>query len=133
MMVMVAIFTAGCIKEGIGVNENYWLSQERGEVVFTDTYCSYYVVETGYGYTIIRSSGNYHPPYEGSIIYGDFGRNGSGEFYNRSAGMVISGTVVDHDLSYADAQYAVVYYCPYAKGSKIKQSSSDTIKASRAK
>ena len=130
---MIFIFAGGCIKEGVGVNENYWFSKEKGEVVFTDTYCSYYVVETNYGYTVIRSSGNYHPPYEGSIIYGDFGRNGTREFYNRSSDIIISGTVVDYDLSYTDAQYAVAYYCPYAKGGDIKKSSLDSLKASRVK
>ena len=130
--VMTAILFDGCIKDTITFNENYWLSQERAEVVYSDSYCSYFVVETNYGYTIIHALGNYRP-YEGNIIYGNFGSLGTRDFYNRSIGIVFSGRSVEVDLSYVDAQYAVDYYCPNAKGSKIKESSSGTMKASRTK
>ena len=103
-----------------GGNENYWLSQERGDVVYSDSYCDYYVVETYYGYTIIRATGGYMP-YEGSVMHGNFGNYGIRSFYNRSSGAVISGEVVEYDLTYSEAQYAIEYYCPYGKGAGAKQ------------
>ncbi|HPG11786.1 MAG TPA: hypothetical protein PLU37_09665 [Chitinophagaceae bacterium] len=98
-----------------GFDESYWLSKEAGEVVYSDSYCNYYVVETYYGYTIIRSTG--YKPYEGSLVYGNFSNLGTREFYNRSSGFLFTGAVTDYWLSYTDAQYALDYYCPlYGKG-----------------
>lgn len=111
-------------------DENYWLSQERGEVVYSDPFCSYYVVETYYGYTIIRSWGGFRP-YEGSIMYGNFGNYGTRDFYNRSNRTIITGEVVEYDLTYIDAQYAIEYYCPNSKASRIKESSTSNSKATR--
>jgi len=113
------IFLASCIKDGqYGNNENYWLSKERGEVVYSDSYCNYYVVETINGYNIIRSYGGYKP-FESSIVYGDLSYRGTREFYNRSTGVVFTGTVTDYWLSYTEAQDALDYYCPlYGKGVK---------------
>ena len=51
--------------------------------------------------------------------------------FNRSTGYIILGEVVEFDLSYTDAQLAVEYYCPYAKGSKIKESTSAANKVKR--
>ncbi len=134
--VLTALLFAGCVKERIPFDESYWLRQERGEVVYSDSYCSYYVVETNYGYTILRAWGNAQP-YEGSVLYGDFGRYGNRDFYNRSSGIVIPGEVVEYDLSYTDAQYALDDYCPYAKGQgarkPIKQSESSNSKIPRPK
>jgi hypothetical protein len=132
VVLVAGLFLAGCSRNDAPVNydENYWLSQERGEVVYSDPYCSYYVVETYYGYTIIRSWGSYRP-YEGSIMYGNFGNYGTRDFYNRSSGIIIPGEVVEYDLSYVDAQYAIEYYCPYAKASRIKESATSNNKATR--
>lgn len=131
LTVMTAILFTGCIKDStIVIDESYWLRQERGDVVYSDSYCSYFVVETNYGYTVLRSRDGYRP-YEGSIVYGDFGRYGTRDFYNRSTGIIILGEVVEFDLSYADAQLAVEYYCPNAKGSKIKESLSAQSKVKR--
>jgi hypothetical protein len=115
-----AIFLAGCYKRDVGLNENYWLSKERGEVVYSDAYCSYYVVETYNGYSIVRSYGGYKP-YEGSIVYGDFSYGGTKDIYNRSEGVVFTGTVTDYLLTYYEAQDAIDYYCPLVYG---KQSTS---------
>ncbi len=111
-----AIFLQSCVKDGYtGINENYWLSKERGQVVYSDSYCNYYVVETNNGYTIIRAYGGYKP-YETSIVYGDLSYSGTKDFYNRSAGTVFTGTVTDYWLSYTEAQDALNYYCPIGKG-----------------
>ena len=68
LVVTLSIFLTSCFREQLPPNnENYWLSKERGEVVYSDSYCSYFVVETYYGYTIVRAYGTYKPG-EGSII-----------------------------------------------------------------
>lgn len=106
------IFLASCVKDGnYGINESYWLAKERGVVVYSDSYCNYYVVETNNGYTIIRSNGIYKP-FESSVVYGDFSFRGFREFYNRSTSLVFTGTVTDYWLSYSEAQDALDYYCP---------------------
>jgi hypothetical protein len=53
-------------------------------------------------------------PYQGSIVYGDFSSYGTYDIYNRSAGLVFTGTVTDYWLSYTQAQNALDYYCPLA-------------------
>lgn len=115
------IFLASCTRDSgyYGPNENYWLSKERGEVVYSDSYCSYYVVETIDGYTIMRAYGGYKPS-EGSIIYGDLSYEGTRDFYNRSAGFEFSGTVVDYWLTYSEAQSALDYYCPLKNGAATR-------------
>jgi hypothetical protein len=118
----IALFTtvvlSSCIKDGTYYDdESYWLSRERGEVVYSSSTCNYYVVETFYGYTIIRAYGSYRP-YERSIVYGDFGYRGTRDFYNRSSGYVFTGTVTDYRLSYTEAQLALDYYCPFGKGQR---------------
>ena len=120
--VALTLFLVGCYKDsGVygGIDERYWLSKERGEVVYSDSYCSYYVVETIDGYTIIRSHG--YKPYEGSIIYGDLSFHGTKEFYNRSAGFTFTGTVTDYWLTYTEAQYALDYYCPLKNGDAARK------------
>jgi hypothetical protein len=112
----VTLFLSSCVKnQYIGNDDNYWLSKEQGEVVYSDTYCSYYVIETYYGFTIVRTYGSYKP-YEGSIVYGNFSSPGTRDMYNYSNGVVFTGTVTDYWLSYTEAQDALDYYCPYGKG-----------------
>ena len=80
---LAAFSFTGCTKERfVNVDEGYWLSRERGEVVYSDSYCNYYIVETVNGYSILRSYGGYKP-YQESIIYGDFSYTGTGDIYNR--------------------------------------------------
>ena len=117
------LFFTGCYKQDIGFNENYWLSKERGEVVYSDSYCNYYVVQTGNGYTVVRSYGSYKP-YEGNIVYGDFSYKGTADIYNRSTGVVFTGTVTDYWLTHNEALDALDYYCPL--GTSNGKSSSDS-------
>lgn len=117
----VALFLSSCIRDQhSGSTEDYWLSKEKGEVVYSDTYCSYYVVETYYGYNIVRAYGSYKP-LEGSIVYGNFSNAGTRDIYNRSSGFVFTGTITDFWLSYTEAQDALDYYCPYGKGPGVKR------------
>jgi hypothetical protein len=119
---LMAVTFTSCVRETfVNNDEQYWLSKERGEVVYSDTYCSYFVVETFYGYTIIRSFGGYKP-YEGSIVYGNFSNMGTRDLYNRSSGVVFTGTVTDYWLSYIEAQDALDFYCPLGgKGGNVKR------------
>ena len=106
-----AFLFIGCTKERFPINdESYWLTKERGEVVYSDSYCNYYIVQTYSGYTVVRSYGGYKP-FEGSILYGDFSYTGTGDIYNRSSGVVFTGYVVDYWLSYFEAQDELDYYC----------------------
>ena len=111
------LFLASCVKDSgyYGNNESYWLSKERGEVVYSDSYCDYYVVETINGYNVMRSYGGYKP-FEQSIVYGDLSYRGTREFYNRSTGVVFTATVTDYWLTYSEAQEALDYYCPFKNG-----------------
>lgn len=128
--VLAAILFAGCAKEKPYYND--WLSRERGDVVYSSNNCGYYVVETGYGYTIIRNLDGMNT-YDGDIMYGNFGGYGPRDFYNYTAGVVTRGTVVEYDLSYGAAQDALDYYCPYGKsnGPTIRQSAGAASKQQR--
>ena len=77
LTLLVAVMLNSCVKNShdSGFDEAYWLSKERGEVVYSDSYCSYYVVETHFGFTVIQSYGT--KPYEGDIVYGNFSSRGS--------------------------------------------------------
>jgi hypothetical protein len=113
---LTVIFLTGCVKDGYyGNNDNYWLSQERGEVVYSDSYCNYIIVETSFGYNVVRSNDGYKP-FEQSILYGNFSSRGTREFYNRSSGVTFYATVTDYWLTYSEAQYALDYYCPLKNG-----------------
>jgi hypothetical protein len=114
LVVLFSLFLTGCYKNDVGYNneENFWLSKERGEVVYSDSYCSYFVVQTNSGYTILDAYGGYKP-FEGSIVYGDFSFGGTHDIYNRSSGVVFTATVTDYWLTYFEAQDAVDYYCPF--------------------
>ena len=132
-VIALTLFLVSCTKDRGGyyeeVDERYWLSKERGEVVYSDSYCSYYVVETYNGYTVIRSNG--YKPYEGAIIYGDLSFQGTREFYNRSSGTIFTGTVTDYWLSYMEAQDALDYYCPLGKGATRVFSKADNGKGTK--
>lgn len=115
------LFLSSCIKSDVPPNnENYWLSKEQGEVIYSDTYCSYYVVETYYGYNIVKTYSGYKPS-EGSILYGNFSSRGTRDLYNYTGNFVFTGTVTDYWLTYTEAQDALDYYCPYGKGTGVKR------------
>jgi hypothetical protein len=121
LVLAVSALVVGCVKnygggQGGGFNENYWLSKEQGEVVYSDPYCDFYVVETINGYTLIETYSGYKP-YEGAIVYGDFSYLGTKDIYNRSTGRLFTGRITETWLSYYEAQDALDYYCPlYGKG-----------------
>lgn len=135
LVLSISIFLASCVKSTVytGIDESYWLSKERGEVVYSDPYCSYYVVETYYGFNIVQAYGGYKP-YEGAMVYGNFSSRGTRDLYNRSTGYIFTGSVTDYWLTYDEAQDALDYYCPLAgkgatrtfKISTIKQDSTKT-------
>ena len=130
--VLAAVLFTSCAKERVYDDNSYWLSQEQGHVVYSNNSCGYYAVETNYGYTIIHNLDGLRT-YEGDQMYGNFGAYGTRNFYNYTANVITSGTVVDYDLTYNEAQAAIDYYCPYGKanGSKIKESSTSQSKISR--
>jgi hypothetical protein len=104
------VFFTGCYKDRQYIDESYWLSKERGEIVLSDPYCQYYVVETDNGYSVLRSYDGYRPT-EGSIVYGNFSNYGTRDYYNRSNGMIYTAEVKEYWLNYYDAQNAINYYC----------------------
>jgi hypothetical protein len=111
ILILSVVILAGCSKRGYYDNdESYWLSKESGEVVYSDSFCPYYVVETYNGYTIIRSTTGF-TPYEGSIIYGDLSRLGIRDMYNRSNGTITGGEVIDYWMTYGEAQYMIDNLC----------------------
>lgn len=109
-ILLFTVFLGACSRQSGDIDESYWLNKERGVVVYSDPYCSYYVVETNNGYSILRAYGG-NKPYEGTILYGDFSYYGSSQFYSRSSGYLYSAEVKDYWLTYYDAQYAIEYYC----------------------
>ena len=127
----IVLFTS-CAKEKPSYN-NYWLSQERGDVVYSYNGCGYFVVETNYGYTIIRNMDGLNT-FAGDIMYGNFGGYGARDFYNYTADLVTRGSVVEYDLSYNAALDAIDYYCPYGKanGATFIQSPKAAIKVKRS-
>lgn len=131
--VLAAMLFTSCKKERVYDDNSYWFSQERGDVVYSNNSCGYYVVETNYGYTIIRNLDGLRT-YDGDVMYGDFGGYGSRDFYNNTANLTTRGSVVEYDLSYNTAQDAIDYYCPYGKGTaiKIRESSNAKNKIPRA-
>src|SRR3954468_14612232 len=104
VFLLAIVLLSSCAKDRIVVinDENYWLSQEQGEVVYSDPSCNYWVVETNYGYNVVRStSGNM--PYEGDLVYGNFSSRGTGDMYNFSGKFVFTGTAIEYWLTYSQA------------------------------
>jgi hypothetical protein len=108
LAVIVTLVFTSCVKQ-VPFDEGYWLSKERGRVVYSSSACPYYVLETVNGYTVVRSISS--RPYEGDILYGDFSYYGVKDIYNRSYGTIISGDVKEYWLTYLGAQDAIDYYC----------------------
>ena len=130
VLLAVTLFVTSCSKNNSpSSDESYWLSKEQGEVVYSDTYCSYYIVETYNGYNIVRAYGSYKP-YEGAIVYGNFSSTGTRDMYNYSSGVVFTGTVTDTWMTYGEAQAALDFYCPYGGKSADGTSATRVIKHS---
>jgi hypothetical protein len=131
---LVAVLFTSCVKDRVVVydDNSYWLSQERGDVVYSSNSCGFYVVETNYGYTIIENLDGLRT-YDADVMYGDFGAYGTRDFYNYTADVITRGHVLEYDLTYAEASDAIDYYCPVGKasGTKIRQSANWQSKVSR--
>ena len=130
---LVAVLFSSCVKERVYDDSSYWLSQERGDVVYSDNSCGFYVVETNYGYTIIQNIDGLRT-YEADVMYGNFGGYGTRDFYNHTADIVTRGNVVEYDLTYNEATDAINYYCPAGavNGLTMMQSATSQRKISRS-
>jgi hypothetical protein len=128
---LMAVVFAGCTKEKVYEDNSSWLSQERGEVLYSNNSCGFYVVKTSFGYTIIQNLDGLRI-YGNDVMYGDFGGYGRRSFYNFTADVITGGNVVEYDLGYNEAQDAIDYYCPVGKaqGLKISQNASSQVKIS---
>ncbi len=112
LIVMSTLFLSACRKADVQappIDENRWLNQERGVVVFSDFSCDYFVVETFNGYTIVQNWSL--RPFTGDVLYGDFSRWGVRDVYNRSRGRLMRVNVRDFWLSYFSAQDRLGWYC----------------------
>lgn len=113
LLALTVTILASCTKRSGGYNEDerdYWMRKESGVVVYSDTYCPYYVIETNYGYTIVRATAG-PTPYEGDEIFGDLSRRGYMDLYNYDDDSIIRGEVTDYWLSYSEAQYLIDNLC----------------------
>ena len=110
---LAAILLSSCVKETVVIanNEDYWLSQEDGEVVYSDPSCNYWVVETYNGYNVVYTNSG-SKPYEGDLLYGNFSNPGTRNMYNYSGKFVFTGTVIDYWLTYGETLDILDYYCP---------------------
>ncbi len=108
-----AIFMISCTKQDLPrepIDESEWLRQERGYVVASDFSCSYYVVETSRGYSILRNWGG-SSPFPGEVMYGNFSNYGVRTFYNRSGRYLMNADVNDYWLSYFAAMDQIQWLC----------------------
>jgi hypothetical protein len=121
---LILVVFAGCAKEKIYDDHSSWLSQERGEVVYSSNSCGFYVVHTDYGYTIIQNLDGLRT-YSTDVMYGDFGGYGKRNFYNFTADVITRGNIVEYDLGYYEAQDAIDYYCPFGKSQGLKITQND--------
>ena len=122
ILLFAVVLLSSCVKDHTVItnNENYWLSKEEGEVVYSDPYCNYWVVETYYGYTIVSSNAG-SQPYEGDLLYGNFSNTGTRDMYNYSGRFVFTGTVTDYWLNSNEVLDALDYYCPIDGKKKKKR------------
>ena len=106
--IVVTVIVTSCVKQPL-FDEGYWLSKDRGQVVYSSSSCPYYVVQSSSGYAVIRAVSD--RPLEGDIVFGDFSYYGVKDMYDRTDGLVISGDVKEYGLSSSGAQDAIDYYC----------------------
>jgi len=131
--VLVAVLFTSCVKERVYPDNSSWLSQERGDVVYSSNTCGFYVVETNYGYTVVQNLDGLRT-YDTDVMYGNFAGIGIRNFYNYTADVITAGNVLAYDLTYHEAQLAIDYYCPVGKanGVKIRESASAMSKIPRS-
>src|SRR5262249_54517445 len=109
LTILLTVGLLSCVKES-PLNENYWYSKEQGTVVYSSTTCSYYIVETANGYSVVRSISGYRP-FENDVVYGDFSHYGARDIFDGTDRVVISGEIMDYWLTYNGANDALDYYC----------------------
>lgn len=121
LFMLAAVLLSSCVKDRVIAqnDENYWLTKEQGEVVYSDASCGYWVVATYNGYSIVYSN-PYSKPYEGDIVYGNFSSAGTRDMYNYTGRFVFTATVTDYWLSYNQSQDALDYYCPIYGGKQAQ-------------
>jgi hypothetical protein len=122
IFLLAVILLSSCRKTDVIVtnNESYWLNQDEGEVVYSDPSCSYWVIETYNGYTVIHTN-SVNKPYEGDLVYGNFSSRGTRDMYNFQGRFVFTGTVIEYWLSYNEALDVLDYYCPLYGGKAEQQ------------
>ena len=133
LMILSVVILAGCSKRSYdyGYDEDYWLRQESGIVVYSDNYCPFYVVETNRGYTIVRSVSGLQP-FEGDEIYGDLSRRGYMDLFNWNDNAVIRSEITDYWLTYSEAQYIIDNVCyTYSKTASKKVIKTNVAKTER--
>jgi hypothetical protein len=110
---LAVVLLSSCVKETVVIsnNEDYWLRQEEGEVVYSDPSCNYWVVVTNNGYNVVYTNSG-SMPYEGDLLYGNFSSPGTKNMYNFSGKFVFTGTVIDYWLTYGETLDILDYYCP---------------------
>lgn len=102
LLLALASCTKTVVVPGGQIDESYWLSKQRGVITDSDPLCDYFVVETPYGYSVLRNWGSYTPRI-GAVIYGNLDRYGVFNFYNRSEGYIMEADVREYWLSAFDA------------------------------
>ena len=122
---IVAVLFSSCAKERVYDNRSAWLSQESGDVVYSNNPCGLYVVETNYGYTVVQNIDGLSI-HEDDVMYGNFGGYGTRDFFNYTADIITRGNVVEYDLTYNEALDAIDYYCPLGKAGGLNMKKSAT-------
>lgn len=113
LLLPATLLMASCTKGDLPVppvNEEVWLTKERGVVVSNNFTCDFFVVETAFGYSVLRSWGGF-APMPGSVVYGDLNRWGVRSFYVRTEGRIVTADVRDFRLGYFHALDAINWYC----------------------
>ncbi len=98
------------ISEPVVIDETEWLNKDRAIVVASDFSCPYFVVETRYGYSVLRNWGG-GAPYSGSILYGYFDRYGMNTYYVRSERRLMNASTQEMWLSYFQAVDIIEWEC----------------------
>ncbi len=112
-MLPLAMFLVSCSKEDVQrppINEEEWLSKERGFVVASDFQCDFFIMETPRGYALMRNWGGFSPV-RGAVIYGNFNRFGVQTFYNRSERVLMNADIREYSFSYFQAIDQMNWYC----------------------
>ena len=114
----VVLLWSSCSKDNTPappIDESEWLNQDRGVVVASSFQCDFYVVETRYGYAVMRNWGGF-APIRGAVLYGRFNGFGVHTFYNRSEGYLMTADIRDLTPSYFLAIDQMNWNCSQLNG-----------------